>query len=550
MEENRETKDAPAENLIIPMEVDEGKTKASSPPKWLDLRDQSSRSLSMFLLIGLVLTFICWVVWIWYFKNKAVFTGWTVTNPMTTELVTFPGIVCSFVILGGLYGVKSIDRGWLLVTIIGQIALINTLHFGMVTTDPDSAAQLKRIDAVLLSACIFTAWAAWRTSEKIQEEQLKKQRILTKDEFLLNFGLDLPDLTITGMEQWLIGTSICFLVFGIIFIILGALSETNNPLSVSVTWHMITCGSVQIVAGSAYLVFLKTGVARARISLTITMMLAMLGMIMVCTMASWLCFQRAFFAYECEGLNAIIASNPSLFGSPIDDCYATARLSFAQVLFQYFSLVLCALHVWLSWRLSERVQMKALHDQFKEKLTNVSVFSKGYMILGIQVNKPYTVYMQNLLFSCFFIFAAGWGFLGTWFILDRIDTTTLTVDETTVYSSLSGLILDNYINVIVNFLAVITAMFGVYDNDRGFLLISTLLFFTATGYNYHNFLVEYSNWDGGFELPENWIKDLGRVSSFCRVITLISAWFGAFNTYVIAEIYQERDLMRGEEVSL
>merc|ERR1719204_2253209 len=106
----------------------------------------------------------------WYFKNEAVFPGYNVTTPMVTELITFTGIVCTIVILAGLYGVKSVDRGWLLVTIIGQISLINTIHFGLLTSDRNSDAQIRLIDAFLLVSCIFTAWAAWRTSEKIQEE--------------------------------------------------------------------------------------------------------------------------------------------------------------------------------------------------------------------------------------------------------------------------------------------------------------------------------------------------------------------------------------------
>jgi len=537
-------------SVVVPFMVDDTKHQH----KWMGLSNLNSKTLSIFLLFGITCTFTCCVVWMWYFNNVAYFPGFSFTPTMKTELVTFVAIVTTIVTLAALYGVKSVDRGWLLVTIIGQVALINTLNFGLLSRDSASDEQIKMIDAFLLVSCTFTAWAAWSTSEKIQEEQLRKQRTLSKDGFGLNFGFDLPDMTFAGMEQWLIGTAICLICFGIIFVILGAVNKTTGPNAYATIYHMITCGMIQIVAGSAHLVFLKLGYGRARFTLTITFMFAIMAMIMICAMNGWVCFARAFFEYECDGFNAMIASNPFLSGSPIEECNERANLATAQVVYHYFAVVCCALHVWLAWRLSERVQTQALHDIFKEKPTNVSVFLKPYTLLGIKVNKPFRVYVNNLICACFFTFAAGWGFLATWYMITRVDTTILSADELVNHAKVSERTMDNYINVIVNFLAVLAAMIGLYANDQGFLLMSTLLFFTAAGYNYHNFVGEWDtlanpNWlDGGDELPENWIKDLSRVSTFFRGMTIFSGWFGAFNTFVIAEIYQERRWLQVEEV--
>jgi len=535
---------------VSPMEVENPTTSGPKKAKCIDLPDQNSRSLSMFLLVGLLLTLTCCVIWMWYFKNEAVFPNYTVTSPMIDELVTFTAIVCTIVILSGFYGVLSIDRGWLLVTIIGQVCIINTIHFGLRTTDKNSDAQIKRIDAFLLVACIFTAWAAWRTSEKIQEEQFEKQLSLRKGDFLLSLGLDLPDMTNVGMELWLIGFSLCLVLFGLVFIILGALNGTDSANAYPLIWHMITCGVFQMLAGIAYLVFWKLGYSRTRITLTITMMLSMFAMIMICTMTGWLCFSRAFFKYECDGFNAIIAASPYAKGSIIDDCDGKTKLRTAQVVFQYLSGILTATHVWLAWRLSEGVQTNALYDDAGKDATSISVFSEPFKLLGVQVNKPHALYVKSLLISCFFVFAAAWGFMGTWFVLNRADTSTFSEDEATTFGTLSTNILDNYINVCINIAAVVCALFGVYDNDRGVLLMATLLFFTACGYNYHDFMAEYANWSrpswflGGNYLPQNMIKDIGRISSYSRVITLISSWFGAFNTYVIAEIIQEKRIIR------
>jgi len=510
------------------------------------LPDQDSRCFGMFLFLGLVLTCICCLVWMWYFKVKCKFPDYSVTSPMIDELVTFTAIVSGVVILAGLYGVKSFDRGWLLVTVIGQISLTNTIHFGISSSDPNSDAQIKRIDACLLVACTFTAWAAWRTSKKIKEEQFLKERTLGKKYFSLCLGLDLPDMTFAGMELWLIATSILLLVFGTVFVILGSLTEINGPNSYQIIWHMYTCGAAQIVAGASHIVFASLGYARTRITLTITMMTAMFGMIVICTMTGLLCFARAFFVYDCDGFNITMSAFPDL---QINDCNARANLTSAQVIFQYFSLLLTAGHVWLSWRLSERVQTQALYNEQNEIPTPVSVFSKQYTLLGIKVNRPYDLYVWNLMICCLFTFAAAGGLLVTWFVINRADTSDMTAGEATNYNQLSPYILDNYVNVILNISAVVMAMFGKYDNDRGVLLITTLLFLTTLGINYHNFLGEYSRWYestwfyGGNELPQTWIKDMGRISSYSRLITIISAWFGAFNTYAISEILQEKSEM-------
>jgi len=532
---------------VNPMEIDDRKSDAPPKAKCFDLPDQNSKSLSMFLLVGLCLTLMGCAVWMWYFKDNGVIPELGVTTQMVNERVIFVAVVSTIVTLAGLYGVKSLDRGWLIVTIIGQISLINTITYGVFTEDSNSDAQLRGIVAFVHVSSILTSWVAWRLSEKIQEEQLNKLLILGKGSFMA--GFDLPDMTNVGMELWLIGTSIGLSIFGLIFIIMGALSDPDIMWAYYYIFHYITLGLVNITAGATFLVFFKLGYGRTRIILTITMMLAMFAMIMISATTGWLSMNRSFFAYECEELNDEIELYPDYFGPAIDDCQGKAKLTYVQISLQYLSGILAALHIWLAWRLSERVQTQALHDSAEETPTSVSTFLKPYKLLGIQVTNPYNYYVQSLLLACFFTVAATGGFFCTWFIVSRVDKSNFTADEEINYQALSDNILDNYINVIVNIVAVCFTLFGVYDNDRGILLMATMLFFIATGWNYDVFMVEYTTvakpdwYYGGEKLPETWIKDVGRISSGSRLITMISSWFGAFNTYIIAEIFQEKQQM-------
>jgi len=518
-----------------------------------DLPDQSVKSLSRFLFVSLLASTTSSVFWMYTWINIDL-NQYITTNEQSGMLV-FVGFVTGVCLCAGVYGVWSLDRGWLMLSVIFQSSLVTTcgIYIGTLlrqTTLGASEAdgqELTKFSALVLGCGITTAWLAFRTQEKIQEDKEEKKYVPG--------GFDLPDMNIGKFKLMIAITSTLLVLMGAELMIVGSLIEQPNGMARKMSRiHLTSWGCLSTVTGLLFLSFHLRGKGNNRAILTISATLGFLLMSLLTGVAGWMHFFRMWYKESCATWNNTM-TDLEFDDKKIKSCTMELLLGDAQVVVSYIAWVTVTIHIWGCWRLAEKIQTEEIdNDQKPSTLLQVlkrkNIDKLGWLLTLVTVG---TVMSGTALFI-------------TWLTFQGIDCNTRTMvdkyqltyeapmnctnyiddnDEAAVFgfSRLEMFIEFNYIPAILCIVTAGCAFYGVYDKDRGFLIFCFLLFVVIFGCTYPMMMYEELEiLDGNWlydRLPEGWPRKIVEVSAHSKVLLSFVSFFGIIFAFLLTEAVQD-----------
>jgi len=525
--------------------------------KCCHLPHQTTYSLSRFLFVSLFLCSVFSVLWMITFQNIEL--NQYITQKEKTGMLIFVVIVTGFSTFSSLYGVFSLDRGWLMLSVIFQSALCTTcgiyvgtlLQIRTLGASSEDGWELTKYSGLVLLFGVLTSWFAFRAQEKMQEEHEVSKYVPG--------GFDLPDMTIPKFKLLIAVTSTMSVIIGVQLIVVGYLIEQPNGMARKMfRFHLMFWGSLFSFSGLLFLFFHLRGKGSNRAVLSLSTTLGFTLMTILHTVSGWMHFFREWYWVSCARWNNTM-EELGIDEKKISNCTQELILGDAEVAVSYIAWIVICVHIWGCWRLSEKIQTEEM-----EEITCPS------SLLKVLNNKK--VYDLRLFVNIlsYLIVALGAGLFMSWFMFQS-DCHTETIeddylitydapvncsewvdesneDSINAYSQMEMIFDYNYIPFILCLATGGCAFYGVVDEDRGWLIMAFLLFVELFGSSYPMMMIEQfeilnGNWLYS-EIPSGKLRNLALISAYGKAAICFLSVLGIISTFMLSEAVQDMKEIR------